>query len=191
MAMPAQAGLRDHVGPWTEEDFLALQDDRQVELLDGSLLVSPLASRRHQRLSFRLCRALDDAAPPGVEVLEAINVRVAPGRILGPDLVVVTNPGLDLTVTEAADVALVVEITSPGSIAADRAIKPPLYAQAGVPHYLRIELHRAAPTALVFTLQDGRYVEVDRAAPGELTRLTEPIVVTVDLAALAEPKRST
>lgn len=99
----------------------------------------------------------------------------------------VTNPGLDLTVTEAADVALIVEITSPGNIAADRAIKPPLYAQAGVPHYLRIEMHGGQPTALVLALRDGRYVEVDRVPPGGLTRLTEPIAVTLDLAALAEP----
>lgn len=187
MASPTRVGLHDHEGPWTEDDFLELHGERYVELLDGSLLVSPLAGRRHQRLSSHLWRTLDDAAPEGLEVLEAINVRVAPGRILEPDLVVVTNPGLDLAVTEAADVALVVEITSPGSIAADRAIKPPLYAEAGVPHYLRIELHRGGPTALVFRLHGGRYLQTDRVRPGELTRLTEPIAVTVDLAALAEP----
>ncbi|CAN5150932.1 Uma2 family endonuclease [soil metagenome] len=190
MASTAGSDLRDHVGPWTEDDFLALDEDRSVELLDGSLLVSPLANRGHQRLSSRLWSALDDAAPEGVEVLKAINVRVPPGRILGPNLVVVTKPGGDLTVTESADVALVVEITSRGNIAADRAIKPPLYAQAGVPHYLRIELHQGRPTALVFALRGGSYVEVDRAPPGELLRLTTSIAVTLDLAALAEVSRS-
>lgn len=177
--------LQQHLGPWTEETFLALPVVRGVELLDGSLLVSPLANRVHQRLSYRLCRALDDAAPTGFEVYEAINVRVGPDRILGPDLAVVTNPGLDLAVTDAADVALVVQITSPGNLATDRAVKPPLYAQAGIAHYLRIELVRDRPTALVFTLEGSRYTEVGRVPPGELLRLTAPIPVTLDLAALA------
>ncbi|MFN2535031.1 MAG: hypothetical protein ABR528_07240 [Pseudonocardiaceae bacterium] len=41
MASPAQHGqhaqpvLLDHAGPWTEEKFLALPDDRRIELLDG------------------------------------------------------------------------------------------------------------------------------------------------------------
>jgi Uma2 family endonuclease len=72
--------MLEHVGPWTEQDYLALPADRRrIELLDGSLLVSPSAGYRHQRLSFQLCYALAVAAPPGFEMLEAINVRVAPG----------------------------------------------------------------------------------------------------------------
>jgi len=52
----------------------------------------------HQRLSSHFCHALGRAAPRRLEVLEAINVRVAPGRILISDSVVVTNPGFDLAV---------------------------------------------------------------------------------------------
>ncbi|SCG74694.1 Uma2 family endonuclease [Micromonospora humi] len=39
----------------------------------------------------------------------------------------------------AADVALVVEIESPSSRRYDRLIKPTLYAEAGIPHYWRVE----------------------------------------------------
>lgn len=179
----------DHIGPWTEEEFLALPVDRRVELLDGALLVSPSARVRHQRLSFRLAAALDAAVPVGCEVLEAINVRVGPGKILIPDLVVVSTPGLDLTVCEAADVVLVVEIASPGNAVADRAVKPQLYAQAGIPHYLRVELGAAGPGALVCRLERDHYVEVARADPGRLLVLTEPIAVTLDLTALAAATR--
>ncbi len=179
----------EHTGPWTEAEFLALPVDRRVELLDGALLVSPSARVRHQRLSFRLAVALDAAVPLGLEVLEAINVRVGPGKILIPDLAVVAVPGIDLTMCEAADVVLIVEITSPGNAAVDRAVKPQLYAQAGVPHYLRIELGEAGPRALVYRLTCGHYVQMACADPGNPLVLTEPITVTLDLAALAATTR--
>ncbi|MGH3767490.1 MAG: Uma2 family endonuclease [Pseudonocardiaceae bacterium] len=175
--------------PWTEAEFLALPVDRRLELLDGALLMSPSARLRHQRLSSRLWAALDAAIPFGLEVLEAINVRVGPGKILIPDLAVVTVPGLDLTVCEAADVVLVVEITSPGNAAVDRAVKPQLYAQAGVPHYLRIELAEADPRALAYQLRQDHYVEIACVDPGHPLILTEPIAVTLDLAALAATTR--
>jgi Uma2 family endonuclease len=184
----------EHVGPWTEEEFLGLPLDRRIELLDGALLVSPSARVRHQRLSFRLAIALDAAVPVGLEVLEAINVRVGPGKILIPDLAVVTVPGVDVTVCDAADVVLVVEITSMGNAVVDRAVKPQLYAQAGVRHYLRIELGEVGPGAVVYRLKrdrdvGSRYVEVARAAPGRPLVLTEPFAVTLDLATLAATTR--
>lgn len=78
MVTPELAGIFDHAGPWTEEDFLALPEDRRIELLDGELLVSPYAGHAHQRASSRLWRMLDDAAPAAFEVFETINVRVGP-----------------------------------------------------------------------------------------------------------------
>lgn len=186
MASPAsEIDLFDHVGPWTEQDFLALPEDRRVELLDGGLLVSPSARRVHQRLSFRFAAALDAVAPAALEVLEAINVRVAPGRILIPDIAVTTDPGADDVVADAAVVVMTVEIMSPGSVAADRALKPQLYAAAGIAHYLRVELGDAGPSAVAYRLRAGRYVAVARARPGDRLRLSEPFPVDVDLAELA------
>jgi hypothetical protein len=61
--------MLEHVGPWTEQDYLALPADRRrIELLDGSLLVSPSAGYRHQRLSSQLWLALSSMAPAGFEV---------------------------------------------------------------------------------------------------------------------------
>ncbi len=181
--------LLDHVGPWTEEEFLALPDDRRVELLDGGLLVSPHPGGRHQRMSSQLWHALGRAAPDWLEVLEAINVRVGPDRILIPDLVVVTNPGLDLTTWDPADIVMTVEIVSPGSAAVDRTIKPQLYAAAGIEHYLRIELGKPGPRSVAYRLQRGRYAEVASSAPGATLRLTDPFPVELDLAELAAATR--
>ncbi len=190
MASPAQPDLLDHVGPWTESDYLALPEDRRrIELLDGGLLVSPAAGGRHQRLSSQLWHVLGRAAPDWLEVLEAVNVRVAPGRILIPDLVVVTNPGLDLKVWDPTAVAMVIEIVSPGNTAADRAIKPPLYAAAGIEHYLRIELGKPGPSSVAYRSHHGHYVKVMASRPGELMRLAEPFPVELDLAELAAATR--
>jgi Uma2 family endonuclease len=190
MASPTSTDLLDHEGPWTEEEFLALPvDNRRIELLDGGLLVSPLAASRHQRMSSRLWATLDAAAPEGFEVLMPVNVRVAPGRILNPDLVVVTTPGVDVVMYEAAVVAMAVEIVSPGSVTADRAIKPQLYAAAGIRHYLRVELGGAGPWAVVYRLRRGRYAEVTRAEAGERLRLTRPFALDVDLGELAARTR--
>ncbi|MBV9142940.1 MAG: Uma2 family endonuclease [Pseudonocardiales bacterium] len=188
-AQAAQPDLFEHVGPWTEQDYLALPEDRRLELLDGGLLVSPSAGSRHQRLSSHLWHALGRAAPSGLEVLEAINVRVAPGRILIPDLVVVTNPGLELAVWDPPEVAMVVEIVSPNSVAADRAIKPQLYAAAGIEHYLRIELNGPGPSAVAYRLHQGHYVEVASSRSGQPLRLAQPFPVDLDLADLAAATR--
>ena len=78
-----------------------------------------------------------------------------PGSDLIPELAVVNTPGVERTVAEPADVALVVEITSPGNAVVDRALKPTLYARAGIPNYLLIELGAELPTAVVFPAAPG------------------------------------
>lgn len=181
-----------HQGPWSEADYLGMPEevDHRIELLDGGLLVNPPPPGSHQRLSSRLWQALDRAVPEGFEVLEAIGVRVGPGQILIPDLAAVTNPGADPNVWEPADVVMVVELVSKGSVARDRAIKPQLYAQAGIPYYLRIERHPRGPVPTMHRLGNLGYEETHRGAPGEPFVLTEPFPVTLDLARLARTTRA-
>src|SRR6266508_4171840 len=103
-----RAAALDHPGPWTEEEFLALPDEGQRhELLDGSLLVTPAPSSEHQQVARRLANALE--AADRWEVVEAVNVRVAPSRILIPDVVVTSRTG-DTLLSDAAAVALGAEV---------------------------------------------------------------------------------
>ncbi len=190
MAMPIDTRphpVFDHDGPWTEEDYLALPEDKRIELLDGSLLVSPYANSRHQRFSSRFWAAVDAVLQAGLEILETVNVRLASGRMFIPDIVVLTNPGAEVVVYDAVDLLMVIEIVSRGNPLVDRVLKPQAYAEAGIPYYLRIE--QEGPSAVAYRLVDGRYVEYAAVAAGERLVLTEPFALDVDLAALATVTR--
>jgi Uma2 family endonuclease len=180
-----RAAALDHPGPWTEEEFLALPDEGQRhELLDGSLLVTPAPSSEHQQVARRLANALEAASPAGWEVIEAVNVRVAPSRILIPDVVVTWRAG-DTLVYDAADVAMVAEVVSPSTLATDRVLKPELYAAAGIGWCLRVELTApSSPELIAYRLAGRQYVEHGRARPGRVLLIPGPIELEIDPGAL-------
>jgi Uma2 family endonuclease len=165
-------GSLEHIGPWTEEDFFALDETTvRIELLDGSLIVSPAPSGPHQQVARRLANGLELAAnAAGLSVIEAVNVRLRPGRIAIPDVVVSDDDRK--TIFEAAEIELVAEVVSPGNAAADRVVKMQLYALAGIRWYLLAEVD---PVELrLFRLDNGYYVEHAAARSGDILRLTEP-----------------
>ncbi|MEU6024809.1 Uma2 family endonuclease [Micromonospora sp. NPDC047134] len=179
------APLEPHVGLWTEDDYFAMGETHdRIELLDGSLIVSPAPSKRHQLVSWNLVASLRPAAHPhDLLVFEAVNLRLGPDRIVIPD-VVGADTDDEGTVVESAEVALVGEIVSPGNAAADRVLKMQLYAIAQIPWYLLVEQDGDTHSLRLYRLDGGHYVEDRVAKAGETLTLAEPFRWQIDPATL-------
>lgn len=184
--------LVEHTGPWTPDDVEALPDagdHARFEVYEGGVLVvSPAPGVGHQRASYQLHRALAEAAiiaRVDVEVLEAVNVALPGGKLLVPDVVVVDAAAVSETATRlpCEAVRAVVEIVSPSTVSIDRAVKPALYAEAGIPVYWRVEL-QGVPKIVACSLSRGRYVTRSTLAAGTPGRITRPFPVELDPADL-------
>ncbi|MGI5127501.1 Uma2 family endonuclease [Pseudonocardia sp. CA-107938] len=175
-----------HSGVWAARAYFSLgETDERVELVDGALLVSPLAMRPHQRLVKRLTMVLDGGCPEDFEVFPGLNVELDSANVRIPDVVVARRGGSD-EFARAADVLVVAEITSRSNFRQDRIIKHGQYAQAGIPFYLRVDLHLGVEdlTATAYELVGGRYVE-HASAPDGVLRIVRPWPVEIDLRAAA------
>jgi Uma2 family endonuclease len=187
MAAPAEPGhlLPKHHGEWTVDDVLALSEDQttgqRVELLDGTLLVSPAPSSAHQRILQELQFGFRGKLPPGTELLPGVNLRLAGSRLLIPDFVVVTCPSVDTVYYDGSETLLAGEIESPSTKVFDRTLKRQLYAEAGVPFYLLVDPVKKPVEAVLFELVDGAYVAVSKSESGRI-EITGPFGVTLDLA---------
>ncbi|MEV6597255.1 Uma2 family endonuclease [Actinoplanes sp. NPDC051346] len=174
--------------PITEEDYFALgETPERVELFDGSLYVTPAPTPRHQTISRRLANALDvGATRQGLFVTEAINVRLQPGRIPIPDVVVTEAIDFDAPVIDAAAVLLVCEIVSPSNASADKILKMHYYAAAGIPWYLIVEQETGA--LHLHELTGGHYIERSVTRVGEVLHLTDPVEAAISPEDLLPPR---
>jgi Uma2 family endonuclease len=128
----------------TEEEFLSLPETTQrQELLDGELLMSPSPTYQHQEILRRLVIALSAWAATQREAvtigLAPLDVRVAPNRILQPDVFILFAR---LDPTQQGPVALIpelcVEVLSSNRVY-DRLTKRFVYAEAGVQELWTVE----------------------------------------------------
>jgi Uma2 family endonuclease len=179
--------LLEHEGPWTEEAYLALPETAspRIELLDGSLLVTPWAGGGHQLAVYWLSLLLGPATPTGMLLLPGGNVRVTPDTFLIPDIILTTQTDPDVVYYEGREIVLAGEIVSPGSAGADRWTKPRRYAQAGIDWYMRVELKGPrAPKVILYRRVDEKYVEHVQASAGQQFHIDGPISVAFDPAIL-------
>lgn len=164
-------------GGWTVDDLDALPESHhRYELTDGALTVSPSPASPHQTLAARLVVRLEAAAPVGVAVTQAVEVRFARSLTRIPDVLVVRSDEPWRHWFGPEEVLLAVEVESPGSHVEDRVTKPALYARYGIPHYWRIELDPLRGT--VSRLDGDTYQDVPA---GDRITVTEPFPVDVAL----------
>lgn len=189
--MAVNEALEAHEGPWTVEELLARDEHpsrARVELIGGSLVVSPAPSWPHQAASFRLTAQIDAAiraAKAPYDIAEAVNVR-SDDQLFIPDIVVADADAvtMDTVAVSIEAILLIVEIVSPGNTANDRVWKPNAYARLGLPHYWRLEVSGGKPELVVHNLDGALYREVGKVTGAALVPVGDAFSVEVDVEAL-------
>lgn len=180
-------------GVWTREAYHALPEDLPVdfELVDGSLVVNAKPSIMHNQIAFRLASILDSSPPPewqiGLDADVLLSDDADEPTEVAPDLVVCSathNP--KTRPIPVALVSLAIEIVSPSSTRKDRRFYPLRYAEAGIPHYWRIETPITSDALRIhtFRLQEGEYIPT-----GEFTDVldvSEPFPIAFEVGSLLD-----
>jgi Uma2 family endonuclease len=172
---------------WTFDDLLALPESIwRFEIVDGALLMTPPAGIWHEAIFLRLRDLIKDAASPN-EVLGSVAVDIHPSYLI-PDLVVLPQDVVRRggAKAQAAEALLVVEVVSPGSTSTDRFLKPAKYAEAGIPHFWRVEFQPEL-SLTAYALPDGAraYTEVGTWTAGRTAPIRAPFEVDIEIAELA------
>ncbi|MER6782474.1 MULTISPECIES: Uma2 family endonuclease [unclassified Streptomyces] len=172
---------------WEADDLDHLpQAPRHTELVEGVLAfrVSPQRSWR-PRLVDHLTAGLRQAAPDGIEIEREMTVRLDKRSRLEPAALATTaayDP--DRTRYLPDEVVLVVEVVSEESADRDRSIKPFKYAQAGIPHFWRVEDEQGEPVVHVYELDTVTRTYVPTGIHRDRLKVAVPFPVDVDLGTL-------
>ncbi len=187
MEMIAPAWMHSQVTA-AEYESWSQQQCAGIEIVDGMVVVSPSASKRHNRLARILANALDACAGPDWNADGDFDVRLqdVPLTNRRPDVVVYRADTIDVTPTRPEHVLLVAEIVSPGSETTDRIVKLDQYARAGIPFYWRAELTPTGiPVVYTYVLDPANRKYRDGAVFTGLVKATVPFPVQIDLASFA------
>jgi Uma2 family endonuclease len=150
--------------PYTYVDFLALDESKHCEIIDGEIVMLATPDRFHQEISRNLFIQIAEflKGKPCQPYYAPFAVRLNPmedgsdDTVLEPDIVVVCDPAkLDKQGCKGAP-DLVIEIISPSTARKDKVVKLNKYQNAGVREYWIVEPD--TKTVLVCVLDNGRYI---------------------------------
>ncbi|WP_405586809.1 Uma2 family endonuclease [Streptomyces sp. NBC_01190] len=163
---------------WSEEQCAG------IEIVDGMVVVSPSAAKRHNRPARILANALDAAAGPDWNADTDFDVRLqdVPLTNRRPDVVVYRAETIDLAPTRPEHVLLVVEVVSPGSETTDRIVKVDQYAKAGIAFYWRVEqAATGVPLVHTYVLDPASRSYRDGEVFAGVIKAAVPFSVEIDL----------
>lgn len=162
----------DHLITLAEWQALPEDPEHTYELVEGVIRVVPRPMIQHQRTIWALTTLLNAKLPRHLVALPEVEVTIDdqdPATVRVPDILVTQTAIADANPVrlQAADVALVVEVHSPGTRRTDRVLKVAEYAQAGIPSYWLVDCDRT-PSVTVLALRGDHYEEIATSA-GTLT----------------------
>jgi Uma2 family endonuclease len=138
------------------EDY-ALWEGRW-ELIEGiPYAMKPSPDFRHQRISLKIARLLDEALD-GCDVCRAVlpvDWRVTEDTVVQPDNMVICYRPSGAFLTKAP--ALIFEILSPSTARKDKRTKYGIYEREGVAYYCIVDPENKATE--IYRLDEGRYVK--------------------------------
>ncbi|UGY92376.1 Uma2 family endonuclease [Streptomyces gobiensis] len=179
---------RPPVGGYTANDLDRLPNlPPHTELLDGSLVFVSPQDKFHMRAMRVLETCLLQAAPPELEVIREMTVRLGLRNRPEPDIMVAraeADTGLGQTSYQPADVILAIEVVSPDSEARGRDTKPSKYAAAGIPHFWRVENDNGRPVLYVFELEPATRTYAVTGVHHDVLKTSVPFPVEIDLTAI-------
>jgi Uma2 family endonuclease len=147
LVSPAPPRAEDPIWRLSVEQYHAMIDagilssDSPVELVEGLLLEKMSHNPPHRFATVQLRNAILRILPAGWEMMTQVPITLADSEP-EPDIFVARGSNLDYPDRHPGpgDVAMVVEI-SDSTIAQDRGIKQRVYARAGIPIYLIVDVN--------------------------------------------------
>ncbi|MCM2421828.1 Uma2 family endonuclease [Streptomyces sp. RKAG293] len=186
-AEPLPAWAFPPKGGFTADDLDRIPDlPPHTELIDGSLVFVSPQKYFHMLAVDLLSTLLRQAAPAKFRVLREMTVVLNRTNRPEPDISIVraeaVSEAADETGYQAADVVLAVEVVSPESAERDRKRKPQLYAEAGIPHFWRVEKGEGRqPVVYVYELDTMTQTYVPSGIHHERLKVPVPFTIDIDL----------
>ncbi|SCE64528.1 Uma2 family endonuclease [Micromonospora mirobrigensis] len=185
--------LRWRDEPWTAQlalDLLPETNGPKVEVLSGSVIVTPHAGFDHQNAELDLAYLLKQAARRAkLWLYHEVNI-VSGDDLFIPDIAVLRSSGGGRAAMDIAEAVLLGEIVSPGNRRKDVIDRPRQYAAAGVPFFLRVDLRNRVPAMALYELLEGEYQPVSAAAAGTTFVMHQPFAFSVDPADLLDEQET-
>lgn len=188
-------GTPGPVGPdrlLTVEEYAAMGEVESgyTELIEGRIMMSPSPTPMHNKALYRLATQLEPQLPSHLDMILDVDIDLElvasdqPGFSRRPDLVIIERDAFDRVerdggILRASEVAVVIEIASPGSRRIDYRDKHGEYADAGIRHYWIVDLRD--PVSVVACHLAGEFGYQNAPDVTGVFEATEPFNVRLDL----------
>lgn len=176
-------------GPLSIANLPADVENVRIELIDGSLFVTPLGDLDHQRLIMDYAFLIKPHVPEGLHILAGVNVIVGEQTLIEPDLAVVdltfaAHGGLGVS---PVGLLFALEISSPSTRRRDLTLQRDLYREWEVPHLI---VDRSTTPFTMLTDGDlPPYTEVLLNSPAWVTTPRPMIVIMPSRPTVPHPAR--